>query len=124
MIAERLVPFPKFGVEMYVDSSRKSVHMSYDELRERVCIPLFTALGPDYRNCTPYTFRKSGIKWAGRCGADSADARAVSLHKCEENYMIYYGDGAREATKYADGKTIDPIRTMWVFHPCVWSNTI
>jgi hypothetical protein len=44
MIAERLVPFPKFGVEMYVDSSRKSVHMSYDELRERVCLRVFRTI--------------------------------------------------------------------------------
>jgi hypothetical protein len=73
---------------------------------------------------SPYTIRKSAVKWAARCGAREFEIRNVSRHSGGANFMRYIEDGASQSSRYRNGSDEDPIRKLWVFHPCTWSETL
>ena len=72
----------------------------------------------------PYTIRKSAVKWASRCGARKYEIRSVSRHTESANFMKCIEEGASIAEQYKNGSYKDPIRTIWVFHPCTWVNWV
>lgn len=76
-------------------------------------------VGGAFANCSTHSIRRSVVKWAARCGAQThaiMEAGRWANYSC--NFMTYWRDGqARSSELQAVGTSEDPIWKIWAWQP-------
>ena len=101
---------------LWVDDGGKSVGVPFNVF-DRMMRRIFKRAG--FPQATTHSIRKSACKWAARCGADLHTILSTGRWATmSSHFMKYIEEGQSDAQKYKDEGQKDPIRKVWVFHPC------
>ena len=73
-----------------------------------------SAAGYDTKRFRPYTFRKTGVKWAARCGGQDYDLKNTGRWKStsSEHFHTYIQEGRSKRDIFGNSNEIDPIRSI------------
>ena len=108
--------------KVYLDANNNNVGFSY-ELLSATFKRIFKLAG--YSTLSLYVFRKTGAKWAARCGAQSWEIKNTGRWcRTSRHFDKYIEQGVIEKTMKTQNGHVDPIRNVWVYRPTSLHETI